>query len=601
MKGFHINKLTVSGHKGESSIDFGPTTTIIAGPSDTGKSYVFWSIDYLMGAEKEELPFDSSIGYSKLSMTISTDKGTLTLSRELGSNSIDIISGIEKIKSKRYPSKTVNYVIFPTLFDIPNELKIPRNVNGELSAFTWRTIIRSLMVKEKYTETDNSIILPEQFTAQTHFLSCLLYLLYNQDFSSFDPEDSKKDKAVKKAAVQQYIIGQREFLQGRVNELNEKMKTVDGNADPVKMLADLQQQLADITGKIDKAIEDNQTLAKDIIATTDSLHQSALLLDRYSTLDTQYESDIKRLSFITENDQKVPMQPKVSHCPFCDSPVKTETRSSYLEAAKVELRKTIENANGLSSSIDDIKNDIASFKEKLSTLNAKKADVNKAIEEVLKPKKDEISSKISDYEEYISLKSQLSAASSFDVIFKNDLGNVDKKIEMKTSYKPLDLFPNSFFEFIGKRYLSILKECKYTPALSASLDPESFDMIINGSKKKSHGKGVCAFLNSLLFLSLKEYIEEKGAHNPGFFMIDSPLHGLNIPKEDTENTESNIRRGLFNYIVKNNKEDQLIVIENIEETDLSDADCESFGAKVIRFSGKEGVGRYGFLDGIRRN
>lgn len=35
-----ITKLEVSGEKGTSSIEFGEHLTIIAGPSDTGKSYI---------------------------------------------------------------------------------------------------------------------------------------------------------------------------------------------------------------------------------------------------------------------------------------------------------------------------------------------------------------------------------------------------------------------------------------------------------------------------------------------------------------------------------------------------------------------------------
>ena len=52
-----ITKLEVSGEKGTSSIEFGEHLTIIAGPSDTGKSYIFKCIDYLFGADSTSLPF----------------------------------------------------------------------------------------------------------------------------------------------------------------------------------------------------------------------------------------------------------------------------------------------------------------------------------------------------------------------------------------------------------------------------------------------------------------------------------------------------------------------------------------------------------------
>ena len=45
MNRIYIEKLSVTGTKTPSHIEFGKNLTIIAGPSDTGKSYIYKCID----------------------------------------------------------------------------------------------------------------------------------------------------------------------------------------------------------------------------------------------------------------------------------------------------------------------------------------------------------------------------------------------------------------------------------------------------------------------------------------------------------------------------------------------------------------------------
>jgi len=95
------------------------------------------------------------------------------------------------------------------------------------------------------------------------------------------------------------------------------------------------------------------------------------------------------------------------------------------------------------------------------------------------------------------------------------------------------------------------------------------------------------------------YFNSKSIINPHFLFIDSPLHGLMMA--DNVNTNENVRLGFFSYLVNNHKNDQIIIIENTNNHDLPVINFEEKGIKLIKFTQNENEGRYGFLDGIKRN
>ena len=74
MANIRLKKLTVSGdNRIPSLIEFGDRLTVIAGPSDTGKSYIFKCIDYILGAENDakHQPLDLQEGYDTIELELS--------------------------------------------------------------------------------------------------------------------------------------------------------------------------------------------------------------------------------------------------------------------------------------------------------------------------------------------------------------------------------------------------------------------------------------------------------------------------------------------------------------------------------------------------
>ena len=264
--------------------------------------------------------------------------------------------------------------------------------------------------------------------------------------------------------------------------------------------------------------------------------------------------------------------------------------SSYLEASKGELIRTVNKLEDLSQSKVDVENEIKQLKENAEYLNSKKTEIDVFLNRQLLPKQESLSNKLNEYQNIIESRNELNLINELSTNLDNELKNIDQTVSQKTIYKPKDLFPEDFSTSISTYYLSILKEINYIPSEDATFDVNTFDIIVNGKTKRSHGKGYRSLLNSLLILSVRLYFNSKSIINPHFYFIDSPLHGLMMA--DNVNTNENVRLGFFSYLVNNHKNDQIIIIENTNNHDLPVINFEEKGIKLIKFTQNENEGRY---------
>ena len=113
------------------------------------------------------------------------------------------------------------------------------------------------------------------------------------------------------------------------------------------------------------------------------------------------------------------------------------------------------------------------------------------------------------------------------------------------------------------------------------------DIVINGKKKSSNGKGYNAYFNSVVAIVLSRYMESKAKYSPDFLVLDSPI--LSLKEKETKKPSETMRNTLFENIIDNQKGIQTIVVENeIPDIDYKDAN-------VIHFTKEKSNGRYGFL------
>lgn len=594
MSKFYIKKITAYGeNKKESSIEFSPYLTIICGASNTGKTYIFKCIKYLLGSDKLEIKVNS--GYTKFSMVLCVNDKDITFAREIKSSDIEVISNYEGIENGIYSTdyekeNNINSV-YLRLFGIYEDFKVPYNRNCEMKRFTLRMFLHMLMINEKEIERDLSIVLPKETTNKTYFLSHLLYLLYETDFSVYDPEDSEKTKRIKKAAISKYINDKLFALKERSEALKSN-PSFNPNYDIDKDLQLLTVRLNYIETQLNETFINGQALLKDITERNERLNECNILLNRYISLESQFTSDIQRLTFISESSSILKDETESNKCPHCNQTLSTNNEFDVnIDTINAEIFRITSQLDGLMEIKNELLEEINALNDSLSELQQKKDEVDNLINTVLKPEKRDIENKINTFKEYISVQSELKTLESFDRQWNDDLEDLYKKQPKKTSYNPFELFNIGFTNDITREIQTILKLCDHPRSSSASFSIRNFDIEINNNPKATNGKGFTAFYNTTLVLAFRKYLYETARIKPPFYIIDTPLLGLDVGH--THLNKNNLTQGIYNYFVNSVNQSQLIIIEN--EKDMPNINLKNPKIKYYDFTHDEDEGRYGFL------
>ena len=167
---FYIEKIIVTGSgKTDSIIELSNGVNIIYGPSNTGKTYIVKCIDYMFGSERE--PIDISTGYQYIKIIVRTQCGTITMSRKIGENKIEVSSNDNNVPSGKYATKasrtnydkTINSV-WLSLIGINDLHLVISNENYKKQILSWRTFSHM----QENPEVEISVSSPEYAWIRLH-------------------------------------------------------------------------------------------------------------------------------------------------------------------------------------------------------------------------------------------------------------------------------------------------------------------------------------------------------------------------------------------------------------------------------------------------
>jgi len=600
MADFYIEKLVVKGAgKKDAIAEFDKELTIISGPSNTGKTTIILCIDYIFGSDNP--PFARTTGYETIILFVRTENGSVQFMRKLESNKIDVVSSDDRIESGTYKhriaTKSMEAIskVWLTLIGIEDDHDIIANENFRPQHLTWRTFLPAFLIKERQIERESSILMPEggvkSIQGRTAFLSSLLFLIYGNDFSNFDKRESKKERSIRKAAVENYINKELSGVADREQSILDMIKAFDG-LDVQKEIDSAVQALSDIEEKISTAMSSSQSLLNSMMVKKERLTECQMLISRYAALKTQYSADIKRLSFIVDGETVMQYVDHDDTCPFCDGKMPKQKTKSYVDAARSELSRIVAQYNDLVGAEKDIEQQIKELQAEVALLAEQKSNIEDLIAKELKPKAKDLTGTIDAYRVYIQLKNELEVIHRLADGWNNDLRDMQNEEESDIKYKPMEKFDDRFWSGMDAALYDILTECKYTPLVSARFSKSSFDLEINGQPKAlTQGKGYCSILNTIVVMAFRKFMMENAVYNPGLHIVDTPLHGID---EGTKNeTSDSVQTALFQYFINSREMGQLIIVEN--KRTLPELDYDQSGVKRIIFTGVVGEDDCGFL------
>ena len=594
-KGFYIKELILSGPGKESAIvNFTDRLNLITGPSNTGKSWIPDCINYALGAGSLRMDED---GYTHIRMTLSNKGGDISIRREIGKNDMDITSSRQDIESGTYSADTQadNYFgpVVLKMMNINQHYDIVKNSLFVRQQLTLRTFMFLCLAEQTPIQKMESIILPDQNTLKTAAKSAMLLLMTGNDFSDEDPKEARATKEARRKAVIEYINTQLQSLAQKKDELEKRDELSPQEATKIKeKIQDLAGQISIAEDEISNYLGKSRELMHQIYELNSQISACDMLHNRYQKLQSQYESDIKRLTFVVEGEVHDGQLSKPQLCPFCKSEFVKIPHPHYIEAAQIELEKIAALQADLSAADNDVLKDRQELLRSVEDLKAKRAQIEVTISGKLRPKMEQLQVALEQYQAAIEVHHEAQVLDEYesDVLASLEKYNVPVESNI-TTYKPNNYF-GTIVSDLNTLLDRILKECNFDGYQNVYFDLKTFDMVVNGSKKVSFGQGFRTFMNTVMLLTIREYLaSNKCVYTPGFLIIDSPIMSL---KEVDEAASDNMKTSLFKYLVNHQDEGQLIIVEN------TPPNIDYSGVNHIRYT-RSDEGQYGFIPGKRNS
>ena len=611
---FFLKRLVLGGNNKKNAIlNFEEGLNVIAGASDTGKSFAFDCINYGFGSSNVPALPPEAKGYNSVYLEIETlNNDVFTIRRDFNDKNnaywiyskfedINDDTSFEKIKAESKTDKNISEKILSICgCNYRNLLK--KTSTGETKKFTFRDFVPLIMVNEgritqKYSPVHRTS--PRGNTLAVSEWTAFQTIITGEDYI-------KISKAESADVIKSRIKGQIQELEllcaELKTEIEELKEAVEGTS----------------TDELDKRIEELQTVIdekKEYLLSKEE--EYCLLIKRLKEADYEkqrisdnvckfhllmenYKSDIERLEFI-EEAHSVTEQLLDVECPVChaisksviDVKQKELCHKAFLaEKRKIQvlmadLRATLENAENNKINIET-END-----KLLADINRLVNDMNESLRPVIDSKLEEISgllekrelwnvmhandSKIKKYEDRIS-----ELESSKEKVTNKSKGNVKDISEEKLA---------QFSEIVKKMLVSwnFIEEKS-----NVVFDKQNKDLCVDGKRKELFGKGARAIINSAFLIGLMQYCYDNRLCHPGVVILDTPLTTFRekdaAKNEKDESVGKDIKMAVYEKLATACKDYQIIIFENEEPT----KDLKS-NINYIHFSGNDNVDRKGFI------
>lgn len=598
---FYLKKFILTTKKGEKAyVDLQPGLNIVHGPSNTGKSLIVDCVDFMYGGDPEKL-IENPIEFTNVTLIVDVDGKPLTLSRDIGSNEIEVSGNIDGIKNGSYKTSRATQSIYQfwlKLMGIDEEVHVVMKKDMSPQKLGIRTFIHTFLIKESRMASNNSVLKSGEGYNKNIPIPTIMSLIYLMTGITYTKGEKVKGDKIRDAendAIKNFVdrslhsIGMQKVAAMNIPEDEISPEELQLKIESVK------KEINEAEQSIDRLTSENRTLADAVIQIDQQVTEAKVLRNRYHSLMTQYESDIKRLTFIAEGDLHKELLPQLDHCPFCNGELPKEKEESCVEAAIAEVGKIELQIKDLLSAEEHLDEEI----EELSLLRNEKEEarrnVQRQIRAVLEPKLTELHNDLNGFR--VALGRQ-KVADIFDQVADTICTEMEETLDNDAT---LDVdVRGKIKEFIASPLsdllTSILKNVDYEEFVKATFDVDSCDVKVNGVKKAVQGQGYSSYLNAIMAIAIQEMLIKANHYKTNLLVMDSPILSLAEKQKVGDKMASDrMKAGLFRYMDKHTQGYQAIVVENF----IPNIKYEN--ANLIEFTKDPNRGRYGLVESYHVN
>lgn len=589
--GFVIETVSVTGDNvPNAEVTFSDGLNIIAGASNTGKSFVLIVIDFLFGAKKLERPIEEAKPYRHATMRVRERRSgkRFEVERKLqgGDATIRELASDGKVVSTRSAGarhtagdETTLSHFWLTLsgFGSPD---VRINAQGTTRSMSFRDVARLSVVDEARIISPDPPHQVGQYSDRTVQASVLRLLVTGLE----DPAQ----KAVSKTKTVEGK-GQISILQDLVTEVERELAAlglldVDAEGELGRLdtsRAELFASLETVRSAAIEAEKERRQLLGDLRSSEGRSLVVDGLIERFELLDEHYRSDIERLLAIDQAAERLnELEPQP--CAVCGAPA-SEHRADYVRsapspvsvvaAAILERYKIVALRSDLKGTLNQLREEARGLLEKVESVRAGATAVEQKIRSELEPRLRASSSDlrgVGDRRETL-LRARMLADQ------RNDLRRRLEKLEPLAPRKPApsehaSSRPSTADMDTFARHVEELLKAWNCPGVDRVVFSEdNQDLVMGGQLRAAQGKGVRAVTCAAFIVGLMRHCHKEGLPHPGVVALDSPLVAYKDPDPTAQELTSAGLADAFYRSLGDARAGQVIVFENIDPpTDLVD-------------------------------
>lgn len=585
-----IDQLMFTGpERAPVSIQFKSGVNIIWGASNTGKSFVRKSIDYLLGGELPTLPPEGKgMDNYFLWLTLPGDQKVTLRSSALGGDiykadgHLQAVGegspGYEVFSRKHVSSPNVSRFLLSSVGY--REAQLLKNERAEKAPFSLRVVMRYLLIDETRMIDEKSLLLAHNTTVTSEDKGLLKFLLTGVDGSSIAQVRSGDQlKAAKE--------GQIELLSQMAEQLR---KVIDDTVETTAVVADLataereKAELLDVVeerqSSFDALALEERGLSDDILGYQARIAELNALKARFDELARVYASDIDRLEGLEEGGFLLQRFATIN-CPLCGASPEHQKHDHGLggieeqrHAVELEMEKIRAEARDLAAALDDADTEILAVERLIvvageSLNDARLARVQAAQSEVsarsiflnASARCEKLESDLDNRRRLAELEIQIARIKATSVQSRQRAEGIDVNLDLS----------NSEAHGLSTVVKQVLKAWNYPGADAVHFEKGDQDIIVDGKRRRDNGAGVRALLHAAFKIGVLVYCIENGRPHPGFVILDSPLFAYRPAEEDRfedltddelELRNADVATHFYRYLHGMADQAQFIVIEN---------------------------------------
>lgn len=583
----------------DATMDFTDGLNVICGPSDTGKTFAFQCINYMLGGSSVPKAIPEAQGYDTAWLTIGARSGDSrrVLQRSLkGGDFLCTDEGQVTVPLKAdHDAKAIDNIsqVLLSMSDLSG--RIIRKSAKETRSLTFRDVSRLILVDEEAVIRERSPIHTGQFIKKTGETAVFRLLLEGTDDSSVITALADKRLATHKKATSEVISALVEKTHARIRALNapdDRTTLIDQIAETEDeqrtASAALESASIAMTG-LEETRRDHWRIVRELQSRMDVKEQISV---RLGLLERQYESDIARLESMSEAHGRLAQMPDNS-CVVCGAAPEHQDIAGALDesillACRAESSRTSQLLADLRSTIAANLRQLLALRTEFAEAQSSYDAVNADLGQKLKP---QAAQALREFHRLGAVRDSLREALAL-------YDQLDQLAEMKT-WKPAELrvksnqngdqLDSAAVEEFSMLVHRLLSEWHFPNLDRVTFNEKDMDLVISGRARGSHGKGVRALTHAAFTLALMAYCDDKHLPHPGLVVIDSPLVVYKEPDTDEHGFAPNVKDAFYRAVADGFYESQVVVMENQDPpSDIGNR------ANVIDFTGTR-EGRRGFI------